>query len=141
MRFETFTSKKSTMNLFKLAFIVLLLFACKEAKSTDDNNTMLIQFEETVSRNIQGKNWIVTFQSIEENSLCPEDVVCIWQGRLVVKLKINDQTRILAIGDLRTNEGEEALTNSVTVNGTSITLEEALDTEEASTTKIQLQFD
>ncbi|MEP1034207.1 hypothetical protein [Ekhidna sp.] len=129
------------MKVFHLALIMASLSGCKDDNSSVEDNVLLIGLEETVSAGIRGNNWIVTFQSIEENSLCPEDAVCIWQGRLIVSLQINNQVAILGFGDLSTNEGESEVSNSLVINGTNITLIEALETDETITTKIKLQFD
>ncbi len=125
------------MKIFNLILVTALIFGCKEDV---DTNTLIVQNGSTVSATIHGKNWVVTFQNIEENSLCPEDANCIWLGRVVVTLKINDQISVLGIGDLQTNT-EVEIDNSITMDGTVITLLEAFDLEQESTARIKLQFD
>jgi hypothetical protein len=42
---------------------------------------------------IEGENLRIDFWDVAEDSRCPEDVVCIWEGRAVIELDIfhNDQ--------------------------------------------------
>lgn len=53
----------------------------------------------------------VAFIDLEEESRCPEDAICAWAGRAIIKLQINQTNTIrLGIGDLRAVGGD-------TVNG------------------------
>lgn len=104
------------------------------------DNEILVQYEQSSSKTIDGKEWTVEFVSIEENSLCLRDVNCVWLGRLVVSLEINGETTILGFGDLETNT-EEEFQNQVEMDGVTITFSEALNYDEESTTKIILVFE
>ena len=132
--------KIMTMNLLKIVLIGMLLAGCKEESENLPENELLIKYEQTITQEIRGKDWTISFTDIEENSLCPKDVTCIWLGRMVVGLEINGVDQQLGIGDLTTNTEEEIAT-TVVVDGVLITLTDAYDTEEESTTKIKLLFE
>ncbi|MEO9483031.1 MAG: hypothetical protein ABJG47_06275 [Ekhidna sp.] len=129
------------MDIFKLVIVGLLLLACEESQIQTADNEILVGIDQTVSKHINGQDWVVTFSSIEENSFCPEGVVCVWQGRFIVVLQVNGASAMLGLGDLRTFGEEPAVKNSIMIDDTNITFAEAIDTETASTTKIKLQFD
>ena len=53
-------------------------------KTTD--HVIAVDFGETVS--IESENLEVTFESIIQDSRCPSDVICIWQGVGVIQLRV-----------------------------------------------------
>ncbi|MEQ8906960.1 hypothetical protein [Ekhidna sp.] len=129
------------MSYLKILLISLLFAGCKDDTGISvADNEILVQYQQTVTKEIDGDEWTVAFESIEENSLCAPDVNCVWLGRIVVELKINGEDVMLGFGDLNTNT-EEELQNHVVVNGATITFSEALDYTENSTTKIILVFE
>lgn len=132
--------KIMAMNLLKIVLIGMLLAGCKEESESLPQNELLIKYEQTITQEILGKDWTISFTDIEENSLCPKDVICIWLGRMVVGLEINGADEQLGIGDLTTN-AEEEIATKVVVDGVLITLTDAYDTEEEFTTKIKLLFE
>ncbi len=40
----------------------------------------------------------IQFSEVNEDSRCPVDVICVWEGRLVVTLKVNNLDLELSIG-------------------------------------------
>ena len=56
----------------------------------------------------------IQFSEVNEDSRCPVDVICVWEGRLVVTLKVNNLDLELSIG--------EQSEPSKTIDGYKITL-------------------
>jgi hypothetical protein len=71
------------MKRLTFILIVSLLLAVSCTKE-DVFNTYDIAFEETITHN---KNVEVTFQDIQD-SRCPTDVVCVWEGQAEVSLSV-----------------------------------------------------
>ncbi len=121
--------------------IALLFIGCKkEQVNPTADNEIIVQYQQSASKKIIGKDWKVTFLSIKENSLCPPNSECIWQGRLVVDLEINQEEIELGLGDLTSNT-ETELVNEVVISGVTITFSEAHDYTETAKTKVVLSFD
>lgn len=125
------------MRLLAICMLMFLLHGCKEELGREGD--VIVSYQEMVTRQFGDQSWAVSFNSIEEHSLCPDEVVCIWLGRLVVTLEINGRDYVLGYGDLTTNN-EEGILSQVVVGGMLIELAEAFDTKEPSTTKIRLAF-
>ena len=69
----------------RLTFILIAsLFLAVSCTKEDVFNTYDIAFEETITHN---KNVEVTFQDIQD-SRCPTDVVCVWEGQAEVSLSV-----------------------------------------------------
>lgn len=85
---------------------MLILFACGEEKilnSLDDEIILSPGESVFVQDGLSGLR--IEFVEVIENSLCPPDAVCIWYGRHIVKLKINNETEmILGYGSLFPSE-------------------------------------
>ncbi|WP_370088173.1 hypothetical protein [Ekhidna sp.] len=129
------------MSFLRVLLVGLVFMGCKDDTGISvGDNEILVQYEQSRSKEIDGKEWSVEFVGIEENSLCLPDVNCVWLGRLVVSLKINGEATILGFGDLETN-AEEDFQNQVEMDGVTITFSEALNYDEESTTKIILVFE
>lgn len=130
------------MSYLKILVISLLFIGCKDDSGISvADNEILIQYQQTNTKEIDGKEWTVEFESIEENSLCAPDVNCVWLGRLVVALNINGDEAILGFGDLTTDLEEEEYKKEVVIDGTTITFSEAIDYTDNSKTKIILVFE
>lgn len=82
---------KKNILLFCLALPILLMTAC--AKQTVDLNTeFTLDFNETVDVEVEGEKWKIKFIELVEESRCPPDVTCIWEGQVAVKIQINATT-------------------------------------------------
>ncbi|WP_425389610.1 hypothetical protein [Ekhidna sp.] len=129
------------MGLTRLLMIVLLFIGCKEEQVIPTaENEIIVQHQQSASKTINGKGWAVTFLSIKENSLCPPNSECIWQGRLVVALKINQEEVELGLGDLTTNS-ETEIANQIVIGGVMVTFSEAHDYTDTAKTKVVLSFE
>ncbi|SNS43137.1 hypothetical protein SAMN05421640_0110 [Ekhidna lutea] len=130
------------MSYLKILLISLLFAGCKDDTGISvGDNEILVEYQQTVTKEIDGEEWTVAFESIKENSLCPPDATCVWLGRIVVSLSINDEGVVLGYGDLSTDTEERALQNQVIIDGTTISFSEAIDYIENNTTKIVLVFE
>lgn len=129
------------MNCLRILVICLFFGACSSDDASPNENEITVGYEQTVAKTIKGKSWVVDFDEVNENSLCPENSVCVWQGRIVVSVEINGRVKRLGLGDLRVADGEEEINNSTTLDDTIITFIKASGTEESSTTQITLRFD
>ena len=70
----------------KLSFILLAsLFVTVSCTKEDIFNTYDIAFGETITHN---KNVELTFQEIQD-SRCPTDVVCVWEGKADVRINVD----------------------------------------------------
>ncbi|MEP0985734.1 hypothetical protein [Ekhidna sp.] len=128
------------MNILRVLVVCLAFTACKNEGVTTNENEITLSFNESIVKTIKDKSWVVTFSEINENSLCPENSVCVWQGRIVVSIEVNGRFINLGYGDLTVAEGEEELSNTAIIENTIITFIQATGTEESSTTEIKLRF-
>lgn len=89
--------------------MALILLSCKpEPDITPELGAPvdLVIGEQIILPAHDGQQLEIAFDSLLENSLCPEDAVCIWAGRAVVKLTVDQQEVVLGIGDLETGVEE-----------------------------------
>lgn len=99
---------KSIINsLSVLAFFMLSAAACKEdgmdnLRLADLDKEFNISFNQEVY--IRDENLKLNFAQVNANSLCPVDVECVWQGQLVITLKVNGQDVEISLGDNATPE-------------------------------------
>jgi hypothetical protein len=75
---------------FALAAGALLLTACEEENAASPGNSFQLDEPVTIaigeSATLQPDNLKITFTSLIEDSRCPTEVVCVWEGRAVVGL-------------------------------------------------------
>lgn len=94
---------RSTINLVAIiAFFILSAAACKE-DGMDNLRLADLDKEFNISYNqevyIRNEKLRLNFVQVNANSLCPVDVECVWQGQLVITLKVNDQDVEFSLGD------------------------------------------
>lgn len=93
-----------------LIFLILIGFAANvfaiDSKEIELDKQFTIKTEQTISLD----NLKVTFLEIVEDSRCPSDVTCVWQGRASIKLnaenKDHSEDMILTIGENSTAQIE-----------------------------------
>lgn len=81
--------------------IIFVAAACQEDGSDDPiivsaDTQFNITFDQEVS--IKAENLVLKFIEVKEDSRCPDDVQCIWEGRLVITINANNQPLELSIG-------------------------------------------
>ena len=77
--------------IFKIILIAVLLInsSCSESSIHLNKEFTVKQNEEVIIKN-NGDDLKIRFDSLEDYSVCPEDVNCIWAGKVDITLKIND---------------------------------------------------
>jgi hypothetical protein len=88
--------------LASLAFFAL--FACMQSRKAEVIR-LGQEFEIKIGQEamIEGEGLAVVFESVPEDSRCPEGVDCIWSGNAKVKLRSSKQKQTPATIELNTN--------------------------------------
>ena len=85
-----------------IAFFILSAGACEE-DSLDAPATIELNKEFNISYNqeiaVKDEDLKIRFSQVNANSLCPQDVQCVWEGKFVMTIKANNQDLELSIGD------------------------------------------
>jgi len=74
---------------------LLFLVACN-----NDDNDQSIVLDETFeldyreTKTFDNANFSITFENLIEDSRCPTDVVCGWEGRAIVEVKVQENEAI-----------------------------------------------
>ncbi|MEQ6118943.1 hypothetical protein [Reichenbachiella sp. MALMAid0571] len=94
---------KSLVHIISIiAFFILSAAACEEDSMdvpaiAELNKQFNIAYNQEIS--VKNEDLKIRFSQVNANSLCPEDVQCVWQGKLVITIKANNQDLELSIGD------------------------------------------
>lgn len=103
------TSYKKTIKIMrikkKLSLVLFIAFfsiiGCDDTDVIIEHlppNFVLFEVNEIPTQEIP---FPILYNRLIENSLCPEDAVCIWQGRAIVELTIDLDTKVLlGLGNL-----------------------------------------
>jgi hypothetical protein len=84
---------KNRRKLFCLLASVILLTGCKK-DHYKMNEEFTLNFNKTATVKMDGEAYPIQFTKLIEESRCPPDVNCFWQGQVAVKIKINNETDI-----------------------------------------------
>lgn len=78
------------MNIKYLIYSVILLLItnCSTQKNTSINGEVKININEKVK--LGHSKTTISFDEIQEDSRCPKDVTCVWQGIATVKVSITE---------------------------------------------------
>src|SRR5215213_4690358 len=71
---------QNTIMSFKLSFCFILLLLCSCTKRIDNINDNYITLGNCNSQKINGNTVSLCFNEVLEDSRCPINAVCIWQG-------------------------------------------------------------
>lgn len=78
-----------TISFFALTAL-LFLVSCNK----DDDQIIVIdetfELDYRTPKTIEGTNFSITFENLVEDSRCPTDVICGWEGRAIVEIKIQE---------------------------------------------------
>lgn len=88
-----------TISFLNTLCLVLLLTACnKDKKNTDVNigDEFELDFDQTAFFNNGNSTIPIKFIEVLEDSRCPDDAICLWEGRVVIKLDIDEASVELA---------------------------------------------
>jgi hypothetical protein len=83
------------------SFLLLSFSGCKKEKTADNENYIAVNQCKTFTR--EEKSITCCLDSIIEDSRCPINAVCIWEGRGVARFKVSTQNTIHTIA-LATNK-------------------------------------
>ena len=92
-------------NLAFLTLLILSLASCKQDPVRTDE-IFTLSFEQTRTLQTSLENFEITFTDLKEDSRCPQNVNCIWAGRAVVEISVNEHKMLLGVGDLSTGGTE-----------------------------------
>ena len=98
--------------LFSIAIISLLLFsACNHDDSTPEGvyqlgESFVLAIQQTADCDCSGPS--LTFAELLEDSRCPLEAICIWEGRAVVRIDVNQNEETQSI-ELISRAGYEEL--------------------------------
>lgn len=71
------------------------------------NTPFRLQVNQTAR--IAGENVRITFTRVKEDSRCPKDVECVWEGQAVVDVKVVKDDQDLGSLELTSRAGQEKL--------------------------------
>lgn len=129
------------MRLLSVFLIAFLAIQCKDdSPGLELPVTKTLSYRQQSSIQLGEDKWSLEFSEIKENSLCPPESVCIWLGRLVVSVQINDKPYTLAIGDLLSGDPSESLSQFVIVDDIKVYLSSANGLDSAEMSAIELVF-
>ncbi len=105
-----------TISFCTLLSLLFLLTACNK---DDDQPTVItlgqefeIDYKESGTYDEAGLEFI--FSEVLEESRCPTNVICVWEGRAVVALTVNDDAQdpptIIQLATLNSLDGDSLLT-------------------------------
>ena len=85
--------------LIIISAIALMANSCSKSDIELKEGILEIYLNQCAKGNIGGTDLILCMDSIIEDSRCPTDVVCVWEGRGVVKFSLteNNQTYPFAL--------------------------------------------
>ena len=77
---------------FFIAVLAVYVVSCKKQHDNQDKN--FIPVNKCRDFNTDGKTITVCLDSVLQDSRCPADAMCIWQGTGVARFKVNTQNSI-----------------------------------------------
>ena len=106
--------KKISPFIFALILLSSSFIACQKGglKVVKIDEKFQLELGECIS--LKGEEFHICFDSVVEDSRCPPNVQCIWEGRLVIALIATTETGIsqkIQVGDIFYEE-----TNSTTID-------------------------
>jgi hypothetical protein len=81
--------KETLFSLISLICVISLLFGCTSeplAMQADAGNEFVLSIGQEV--HISGEHLSIVFEDVIEDSRCPLDVTCIWEGRASVLVQV-----------------------------------------------------
>lgn len=87
------------MKLISILTLSMALLSCKENLPVENDIEVVLEVGQTITTHSAGNKYVLSLSSIDENSLCPKTLVCIWGGRIIVTMKVNGFDYIIGNGD------------------------------------------
>jgi hypothetical protein len=101
------------MKAFLAAITLVIFFSCKKESDTD---TVSVEVGNCSELPLESEDYILCFDSVVEDSRCPANAVCVWQGVAKAKFRftINNQEHPVT---LSTSDLPPYYSNDTTVAG------------------------
>lgn len=82
-----------TIPFFAL-FALLFLMSCNkdDDQSVDLNEAFELDYRAT--KEFEDGDLSITFENLVEESRCPADAICVWEGRAVVEIKVQEEEEV-----------------------------------------------
>ena len=82
---------KHIIKSFFFLSLILLFVGCKK-DTYNLNEEFTLDYNKSAIVKIEGVEYKIKFTNLEEDSRCPPDVYCAWQGQVAVKINLNNET-------------------------------------------------
>ena len=82
-----------TIPFFAL-FALLFLVACNKDDDQSVDLNQAFELEYRATSEFEDGNLSITFENLIEDSRCPDLALCIWEGRAVVEIKVQEDDAI-----------------------------------------------
>lgn len=106
--FPTPRSLLASFALFAFCAYFSTLFAQQPRKAEVIRSGQEFELKINQEAMIEGEGLAVAFESVLEDSRCPEGVDCIWSGNAKIRLRSNKQKQAPAIIELNTDVGAKS---------------------------------
>ncbi len=106
------------MKLVITVFIFMFIFGFSQIAEAQTNQEIKVQVNK--QKAVAGKNLIVKFVSVLEDSRCPKGTDCIWAGNAKIQIKLKKKTGAWKTFELNTNLDK----NEIVFGGYSIKISE-----------------
>jgi hypothetical protein len=92
--------KDHCMKLFLIAFILVIFFSC--SKEQTETETISVALNNCSEQPLDVQSYLLCFDSLVEDSRCPDNAVCIWQGVAKAKFRfnVNSQEHVVTLSTL-----------------------------------------
>ena len=91
------------------SFAFFALFACLQSRKAEMIRPgQEFELKPNQEAMIEGEGPAVVFESVLEDSRCPEGAVCVWSGNAKIRLKLSKQKQTPATVELNTNIGAKS---------------------------------
>lgn len=100
--------------IYMLVAALALLSGCVNGPQADISAGLGENFSLKINQSayIQSAGMLISFVSVEQDSRCPRDVICVWEGAAVIGLKWQDpgsEGQFMNL-NISTQEGKERIT-------------------------------
>ena len=126
-------------SIVSLIMCLALLASCEDSNLNEvsPGETASLTLGQTIHLNTGSEQKSVTFTSVKELSLCPEDAVCIWLGRFVAEIQIENTMYHLGLGNLHNTD----YTGEITAENISVMILDVENHANDLPTIIKLKFE
>ena len=113
------------MKLLMIALALFVLFSCRKETKTTNSDTIIVALDGCSDQPTESQVWQICFDSLLEDSRCPINANCIWQGvaKGKFRFKINSQEHVVLLSTLTM---APYYTNDTTVSGIHLKLNNIL---------------